>query len=97
MKLLIKKIVIIIPLSAILIAFIFASKDITRLNNDPLYITNSNVSESKNYFLENTFKETGSKNIVTGIYLEYRLFDTIFEAGILLITVTGIIFISKKD
>lgn len=54
-------------------------------------------SYSKEYYFENTYKDTGSKNVVTGIYLDYRLFDSIFEAGILLVAVTGIIFMSKKD
>ncbi|MCG8539225.1 MAG: hypothetical protein MJA82_04705 [Clostridia bacterium] len=52
---------------------------------------------SKSYYLSNGFYETGSKNIVTGIYLDYRLFDSIFEASILLIVVSGIIFISTRD
>ena len=52
---------------------------------------------SSNYYIENTFTEVGSKNIVTGIYLDYRLFDSIFEAGILLVAVAGVIFMSKKD
>ncbi|MCY6369140.1 hypothetical protein [Clostridium ganghwense] len=88
MKLLIKKIFILIMLLTILVTFSIASKDITK---------SSNAIQSKDYYLENTFKETGSKNIVTGIYLEYRLFDSIFEASTLLITVTGIIFIARKD
>ncbi|MEA1974660.1 MAG: hypothetical protein U9N10_03750 [Bacillota bacterium] len=52
---------------------------------------------SSNYYIGNTFIEVGSKNIVTGIYLDYRLFDSIFEAGILLVAVAGVIFMSKKD
>ncbi|WP_242655731.1 hydrogen gas-evolving membrane-bound hydrogenase subunit E [Paramaledivibacter caminithermalis] len=52
---------------------------------------------SKEYFIHNSVAETGSNNIVTAIYLDYRLFDSIFEASILLIVVSGIIFISKKD
>lgn len=53
--------------------------------------------QAENYYIINTFEETGSKNFVTGIYLDYRLLDSIFEASILLIAVTGIIFMSKKD
>ncbi|PAB57259.1 hydrogen gas-evolving membrane-bound hydrogenase subunit E [Anaeromicrobium sediminis] len=53
--------------------------------------------DSKEYYLKNTYQETGSKNIVTGIYLDYRLFDSIFEASILLITVAGILFMSKRE
>ena len=52
---------------------------------------------SKEYYLENTLDEVYSKNIVTGIYLDYRLFDSIFEAGILLVSVAGVIFMAKKD
>lgn len=52
---------------------------------------------SKDYYLENTLNEVHSQNIVTGIYLDYRLFDSIFEAGILLVSVAGVIFMSKKD
>ncbi len=52
---------------------------------------------SSSYFISNALEETGSANIVTGIYLDYRLFDSIFEASILLITVAGAIFMSKKD
>jgi len=52
---------------------------------------------SSNYYISNTYNEVGSRNIVTGIYLDYRLFDSIFEAGILLVSVAGVIFMSKKD
>lgn len=54
-------------------------------------------SYSRDYYVKNTYSDTGSKNIVTGIYLDYRVFDSIFEAGILLIVATGIIFMEKKD
>jgi multicomponent Na+:H+ antiporter subunit B len=52
---------------------------------------------SSDYYIYNTFIEVGSRNIVTGIYLDYRLFDSIFEAGILLVAVAGVLFMSKKD
>lgn len=48
------------------------------------------------YFAERGLEETGSANIVTGIYLDYRLFDSIFETGLLLMTVSGITFMSRK-
>ena len=70
-----------------------------------LLVFSSNISwledniqtTTKDYYIENTLYETGSKNIVTGIYLDYRLFDSIFETSLLLITVSGITFMYKKD
>jgi len=49
------------------------------------------------YFLNEGFDDTGSRNLVTAILLDYRLFDSLFEAGILLIAVSGVIWISKHD
>lgn len=49
------------------------------------------------YYAENTYEEVGSKNLVTGIYLDYRLFDSLLEAGILFVVSAGILFMSKKD
>ena len=43
------------------------------------------------------FEDTASKNLVTAIYLDYRLFDTFLEASVLFIAVGGIIFMSKRD
>jgi len=83
----IKKMVLSLMLITLLISFYISIDEMTD------FIDNS----SKEYFVQNSFIETGSKNIVTAIYLDYRLFDSIFEASILLIVVSGIIFISKKD
>ncbi len=52
---------------------------------------------SHEYFLSHTYKDTASSNIVTGIYLDYRLFDSIFEASILLIVVSGIVYMTTKE
>lgn len=43
------------------------------------------------------YEDTGSGNLVTAIYLDYRLMDTFIEACILFAAVGGIIFMSKKD
>ncbi len=83
----IKKILSILMLISLLIVFSLASFEA---------LENSN-SFSKDFYIQNTYKDTGSKNLVTGIYLDYRLFDSIFEASILLVSVTGIIFMSKRD
>ncbi|MTI48471.1 hypothetical protein [Sporosalibacterium faouarense] len=83
----IKKVILIVMLIAII--FIFSNVALKSVENID--------SDSKDYYLTNTYNDTGSKNIVTGIYLDYRLFDSIFEASILIISVSGIIYMSKKD
>lgn len=47
------------------------------------------------YYTENFMTETGSKNAVTAIYLDYRAFDTLFETLLLLVSVIGIIYFSR--
>lgn len=83
----IKKGYILLLLVFILTMFIMVATDLERLYN----------SFGRQYFENNGFFETGSRNLVTAIYLDYRLIDSIFEAGILLIAVAGIIWISKHD
>lgn len=54
-------------------------------------------TSSQSYYVDNGLEETSSKNLVTAIYLDYRLFDSFFEASLLLIVVTGIAFMTIKD
>lgn len=51
----------------------------------------------KDIYIKNSFKETGSPNVVTGIYLDYRLYDSLFESLLLLVTVSAISYINKTD
>lgn len=83
----IKKLFLIIMLFVLLVTFSSAALESNKFID----------TYSKDYYVTNGFKETGSKNIVTGIYLDYRLFDSIFEASILLIAVTGIVFVCKRN
>lgn len=82
---LIKRAILLIMLGGLLYAFILAMNDLEIVYND----------FGKEYFLINGLQETGSLNLVTGIYLDYRLFDSLFEAGILLIAVSGVMWISQ--
>ena len=82
-----KKLSIVLLLVFILVVFAFVMIDLESLYND----------FGRQYFQDNAFVQSGSKNLVTAIYLDYRLFDSLFEAGILLIAVAGIIWISKHD
>lgn len=85
--LVLKKISVTVILLFIFVVFAFVMVDLEEIYND----------FGRVYFQANAFIESGSKNLVTAIYLDYRLFDSIFEAGILLIAVAGIIWISKHD
>lgn len=46
------------------------------------------------YFTRDFFEETGATNAVAGIYLNYRVFDTLFEALMLMVSVMEVINVS---
>ena len=48
-------------------------------------------SELTEFYVENTLKETGAVNIVTGIILDYRGFDTLGESHVLFIAVCTVL------
>ncbi|MBE6064393.1 hydrogen gas-evolving membrane-bound hydrogenase subunit E [Clostridium cochlearium] len=49
------------------------------------------------YYIENSIKETGATNIVTGVILDYRAFDTFVEASVLFTSVVAVMAVLKKD
>lgn len=49
------------------------------------------------FFTDNFYAETGAKNAVAGIYLNYRMFDTLFEALMLLVSVMEVINVSWSN
>ncbi len=51
------------------------------------------VNEGMNYYMQYATEETTAVNVVTAIYLSYRVFDTVFEALLLLVAVTATLFI----
>lgn len=55
--------------------------------------------EAKEYILANHYDETGAVNAVTSIYLNYRLWDTLFEAMVLMLSALAVITFSwsQKD
>lgn len=83
----IKKVSLLIMIAFLIFMFYEAAMESCKYKKD----------SARDYYVENGRYETGSKNIVTSIYLDYRLFDSLFESGLLLVTVTGIIFMTKKD
>jgi len=83
----VKQALLLVLLGGIFAVFYLVTEDLSELYNN----------FGKTYFQLNGLLETGSRNLVTAIYLDYRLFDSFFEAGILLVAVAGIIWISKHD
>ena len=56
------------------------------------------LSKADTAYIANAEKDTGASNVVTAIYLNYRMFDSIFETLILLISATAVIDFSwRKD
>lgn len=49
------------------------------------------------YYVRFFTPDTGARNAVTAIYLNYRVFDTLFEALLLLVGVIAVIYFSWKD
>jgi len=74
------------------LGFVFAFFVIAMFDLEDLY-----QDDGMRYFFAHGYEETGAKNLVTAILLDYRLFDSLFEAGILLVAVSGVIWISKHD
>lgn len=82
---LIKRLSLVLLLGFILYLFIGSIENLSDIYN----------SAGKDFFRENGLYDTGSMNLVSAIYLDYRLFDSLFEAGILLIAVSGVMWISQ--
>ena len=48
------------------------------------------------YFFQQSIADTGAINIVTAIYLGYRAFDTLGETIVLMLAVSGVIWLIGK-
>jgi multisubunit Na+/H+ antiporter MnhB subunit len=46
---------------------------------------------------ESAVEETGATNLVSAIYLGYRAYDTLGEALVLLLAVTGVYFFARNE
>jgi multicomponent Na+:H+ antiporter subunit B len=83
----IKRLSLVLLLGFVLYLFIVSMETLPEVYN----------ASGKLFFRDNGFSDTGSMNLVTAIYLDYRLFDSLFEAGILLIAVSGVMWISQHN
>ncbi len=52
---------------------------------------------AKENILQNHVEQTGADNAVAAIYLNYRLWDTLFEALVLLVSAVAVIIFSRSD
>ena len=52
--------------------------------------------EMDRYFIENAQKEVAANNVVTSIVFDYRGFDTLGEATVLLAAVVGVALVLRK-
>lgn len=57
----------------------------------------SAASAGRLEYLERGPEETGAVNIVSAIYLGYRAYDTMGEAIVLLLAVTGVSFFAGRE
>jgi multicomponent Na+:H+ antiporter subunit B len=55
------------------------------------------TTDLKDYYMQHFIEDTAANNCVAGIYLNYRVFDTLFETLLLLISVIGIIYFSRHE
>lgn len=77
--------------SAILILLPLAVLLVMNIAFEPLAF-----SGAKDYFFRYGAEETGAINLVTSIYLGYRAFDTLGETIVLMLSITGVIFLMGK-
>ena len=88
-----KKIIAILITLGITIILLIGSVDLPQfgIENTP---TNNDVSK---YYIENATKETGATNIITGVILDYRAFDTFVESSLLFTSAIVVMIVLKKE
>ncbi len=59
--------------------------------------TDIDKSLARNIVVNNHFEYTGAQNAVSAIYLNFRLWDTLFEALVLLVSAVAVISFSRSD
>ena len=64
-----------------------------------IYLSSRAPAESliSPYYLANALADTGAGNIVAAIYLNYRMYDSLFETLMLIVSVTAVIKLSWRS
>lgn len=88
-----RKIIAVFITLCITIILLIGSKDLPQfgIENTP---ANNGLTK---YYIENTTKDTGATNIVAGIILDYRAFDTFIEASVLFTSTIVVMILLKKE
>ncbi len=51
----------------------------------------------RDYYLTHAVTDTGAKNVITAVYLDYRLFATLFETMLLFSSVIAVFYFSRHQ
>ena len=51
----------------------------------------------REYYMTHTLADTGAENAVTAVYLDYRLFATLFETMLLFCSVIAVFYFSRHQ
>ncbi len=55
-----------------------------------------NISSTDQYYIDHSQTETGANNVVAAVVFDFRGFDTLGEATVLLIAVLGVAMIFRR-
>lgn len=88
-----RKVMAVLITLGITIILLIASKDLPQfgIEDSP---TNNDVTK---YYIENATKDTGATNIITGVILDYRAFDTFVESSVLFTSAIVVMIVLKKE
>lgn len=79
--------------TTLIVILLFGVKELPTFGN----ANNPSNNQVSSHYIENSTKETGATNIVTGIILDYRAFDTFVEASVLFTASIIVILILKNN
>ena len=88
-----RKVIAVLITLGLTIILLIGSEDLPQfgIKNTP---TNNEVAK---YYIENATKETGATNIITGVILDYRAFDTFVESSVLFTSAIVVMIVLKKE
>ena len=70
--------------AAAFVLYVYAGTDVTA------------AGETARYYIQNFYVDTGAQNGVAAVYLNYRVFDSVFETLMLLVSVLAVIHFTGR-